>query len=478
MKKLYVFTFMAFASLMLQGQNTLLVEHFDYPAGSEIREFEWTTHSGGDNNPLLVTDGGLSWSATAYLGSGIGNAVAVNNTGSDENRPFSQNVTTGSVYASFLMQVPEEVTEDNAGFFFHMGRYNDIENPDFTNISNAFRGRTFVAPGSSPETFRMGLNFNASAVPTEPESLSDELNVNETYLVVMKYEIVEGDDNDLVSLYVFSDGDDISEEPATADIGPFGGTAGDLPAVQLVALRQYDSEQNIIVDGIIAQDSWDMVAPPPPALTGPELIGPADGTSLVVEGDPAIEAVISWTEAENATEPVTYEWQLALRSAGNFDDPLALIASDDDGSATTLTVSFGDLSALLESLGVEPGQTVEAIWRVEATSGDLSAFSVDVFDIDITRGEILSVEDSYLSQNLLLFPNPAKGTAYMRIGDVPSGNMAIRIVNQLGQTVRSTSSPAQSGQQIELNIAGLPAGVYFTVVSMDDMQGVQRLVIQ
>lgn len=477
MKKIYAITVMAFACFTLQGQNVLLVEHFDYPAGEQIRDFGWTPHSAPNTNPLLVTDGGLSWSQTAYLGSGIGNAVAVENSGSNENRNFSEDVTSGSVYTSFLMRVPEEVTESGSGFFLHVGRYSNIQDPDFTNISNMFRGRTFVTQGSSADTYRVGLNFNVAAVPTDPESLTGELNVGETYLVVLKYEVVDGPDNDLVSIYVFSDGDDISSEPAAADIGPLGGTAGDLAAVQLVALRQYDAEQNIIVDGIIAQTTWDMVAPPPPPLTGPELVGPADGTLLEIEGDPATEAVISWTEAGDAIGDVTYEWQLALRSAGNFDDPLAVIASDNGGSSTTLTLTFGEIASLLASLGVETGETVEAIWRVEASTETQGAFS-NTFDIDIFYGESLSVENSFLSQHLLLFPNPAKGVAYIRIGEVPSGNMAIRIVNQLGQTVRSLSSPAQSGQQIELNISGLPAGVYFTVVSIDDMQGVKRLVIQ
>lgn len=478
MKKLYTSAFMAFACLTMYGQEPLLVEHFDYPAESLITDFGWTSHSGNGNNLLTVTDGGLAWSQTAYLGSGVGNAVAVDNTGSDENKPFSSWVTTGSVYASFLMNVPAAVTEDNAGYFFHLGRYDNVDEPDFTSISTAFRARTFVAPGTEPDKFRMGLNFNSGSVPSTPETLSEELNIGETYLVVVKYEIVEGDENDLVSIYLFADGDDISAEPAMANIGPFGGTAGDLSAVQLVALRQFNADQNIVVDGMIVRTNWDLLAPTPPAFTGPELVGPADGALLDVSGEPDQEAVISWTEAQNAPEAVTYEFQLALREPGNFDDPLAALPSDDDGAATTLTLTFGDLAALLTSLGVENGQTVEAIWRVEATSADQSVFSVDTFDIDITRGEIVGVADYALNSELNLYPNPAAQASFLRLGEVPSGTMNIRIVNQVGQAVRSTSIAAQSGQQVELDIAGLPAGVYFTVISIGDMQGVKRLVIQ
>ncbi len=236
--------------------STLLTEQFDYPAGALIRDFGWFPHSAANTNPIQVNDFGLSWSQTAYLGSGVGNAASVSSSGSNENRPLNESVTEGSVYVSFLMEVPEEVDENNSGFFFHLGEYSNVDSPVFTSISNAFRARTFVAPGTASDKYRLGLNFNAAAVPTDAANLSNELNLNETYLVVVKYEIVPGSGNDLVSLYVFEDGDDITSEPETPNIGPFGGTARDLEAVQLVALRQYSADQNIIVDGIVARDVW------------------------------------------------------------------------------------------------------------------------------------------------------------------------------------------------------------------------------
>jgi hypothetical protein len=160
------------------------------------------------------------------------------------------------------MKTPAEVDELNAGYFFHLGEYSDVFDPDFNSIASAFRARTFIAPGTTAGKFRLGLNFNSSSVPTDEEDLSEDLDLNETYLVVVKYEIVDGPGNDLVSLYVFADGDDISAEPQSADIGPFGGTARDLEEVQLVALRQYSEGQDITVDGIIARNGWDVEGEP------------------------------------------------------------------------------------------------------------------------------------------------------------------------------------------------------------------------
>ncbi len=478
MRKLYLIVLLCFTSLFIHAQEPLLVEHFDYPAGDQIRDYGWTPHSAGSTNPLLVTDGGLSWSQTAYLGSGVGNACAIDYTGSDENKPFSSWVTEGSVYASFLMSVPEPVTSENAGFFFHFGEYSNIDDPDFSSISTAFRARTFKAPGSSADTYRLGLNFNAAAVPTDPDNLTAELNINETYLVVVKYEVVEGPGNDLVSLYVFADGDDIENEPATADIGPIGGTAGDLSAVQLVALRQYTPEQHVIVDGIVVRESWDLLQEPGPPFTGPELLAPADGALLEVMGSFQQEVEISWTEALNAPGEVSYEWQLASREAGNFDAPLAALASGSGGSATSLSLNFGALEDLLTSLGVNEGETVEGIWRVVASSGGETVFSVDTFDIDIFLGEVLSVSDHVLSGEMSLYPNPATGFVNVQLGDVPSGLMEFRIVNLLGQSIRSNTMAVQSNQQVGLKLEGIPSGVYMIVMQNGDASGVKKLVVR
>lgn len=258
MKKSILILSLLFVAFAVNAQNDyLLIENFDHPAGTQIRDFGWTAHSAGGTNPLEVVAPGLKLETTNYIGNDIGNACGINNTGSDENKPLSEFINEGSVYAAFLMKAGEEVTTAGAGFFFHFVTYSNTENPDYSSISTAFRARTFIAPGSNEEYFRLGLNFNAAAVPTEVgPNLTDDLDLSKTYLVVVKYTFIEGEDNDEVSLFVFEDGDDISEEPATPTLGPLTGTAADAPVIQGVALRQYNAAQNIIVDGIYVSDVW------------------------------------------------------------------------------------------------------------------------------------------------------------------------------------------------------------------------------
>jgi len=223
--------------------TTLLDDQFDYPAGDPLTNHGWFAHSAAATNPILVYTPGLSF--TDYLGSNIGNAGAVTNTGQDINKPFSQYATNGDVYASYLIRVDDPVVAASEGFFLHFGTYSNVANPTFTNLSTAFRGRAHIVLGTNSNQFKLGLSFNAAA----PDGLSDDLNAGQTYLVVLKYQIIPGDLNDNVSLFIFEQGDDFVNEPPTPNIGPLTATptnpadplsalAADAPAIQAIALRQ------------------------------------------------------------------------------------------------------------------------------------------------------------------------------------------------------------------------------------------------
>lgn len=254
MKQFYTVVFFLTTSIML-GQSNYLVDNFDYTAGQALTANGWNIHStGGSNpNPILVSEGGLTW--TGYVGSGIGNAALVTNNGQDINKRFGADITSGTVYASFLMKVNAKTS---LGYFFHLGYYNNTTTPVLTVLSTAFRARTYVNLGTNPDTqFKLGLTFSSSTVTDGGETT--DLNIGETYLVVVKYAFKEGVLNDEVSLFVFPQGATVTTEPATADLGPFTGSAADAPVLQNIALRQYNASQNVTVDGIYVRTEWNLV---------------------------------------------------------------------------------------------------------------------------------------------------------------------------------------------------------------------------
>ena len=265
MKNLYVLLFV-FSMVSAYGQTTYLTEHFDYDADVEIRIHGWAAHSASDQNPIKTSSEGLAMSSTMYAGNGIGRAALVINNGSDENKAFSswvQQPADGEspvhTYAALLIKpngpIPE-ATGNTRPYFFHLVEYSDTDNPEPTSISTAHRARTFIYPGTLPNTFRLNLSFNQNE--PDPANQTNNFNSTETHLIVLKYTSIAGADNDEASLYVFKDGDDITSEPATPTIGPLAGTNRDV-ILQAVALRQYQDEQNVIVDGLIVKDHWDFL---------------------------------------------------------------------------------------------------------------------------------------------------------------------------------------------------------------------------
>lgn len=445
----------------LRAQAPLLVEHFNYDAGTNLQDNGWNAHSAGTTNPIKVTDGGLALTQTSYPGSGIGNAAALNNTGSDENRPLTNFVRSGNVYAGFLMRINGAVTSGNQGFFFHMGEYNDTANPNYASVSTAFRARTYVVPGSTSAHFRMGITFNSATPPaTQGVDVSRDLDTGRTYLVVVKYQFIPGAANDSVCLYIFEDGANLSTEPVKADAGPVAGTQGDVNLMQYVALRQFNAGQRITVDGLIVRSDWDWLASSAPRA--PVLLSPANNTSLNLDGPTGTPVSIRWSAARNVSGNVIYQWQADTRTTGTFKPAALALASDNSGADTVLSLTYGDIEAAIAGLGIQPGDTLKAVWRVRAIAGTDTLYS-GTFQIDfIRKGNNMSTGMVKYALPLKLYPNP--GSGIFRLETEPRFTELLNVtISDVKGSVVFRRSNQQSGL-VALDLTKLQDGIYFVQV--------------
>lgn len=134
------------------------------------------------------------------------------------------------------------------------------------------------------------------------------------------------------------------------------------------------------------------------------LVFPEDDFDLVLEGSGDTEVVIEWEEA-TSDFPVTYVFHIDA-VGDDFSEPIVSIPSDNDGTATTLTITFDDLDELLDDLGVEVGQTGSVDWTVTAHIGvDIVEFAQDIFTLNIQRGVVEFVPYSTLFQFSVLDGN-------------------------------------------------------------------------
>jgi len=218
----------------------LLVEDFTYAPAALLTANGWTAHSGSGTNAIATSSPGLTF--TGYPGSGVGNAVSLTTSGEDDNRTFAVQ-STGSVYAAFLVTVSEASVDPAGGYFFHLG-------PD--PVGTTFRGRVFIKKDASNNVaFGISKALTAAAdVVFTPFSYS----LNTTYLVVVKYTIVDGATNDTVNLFV-STTVPASEPAPTA-------TATDVTQTDVnpgtVSLRQgaVATAPTVRVDGIRVGTTW------------------------------------------------------------------------------------------------------------------------------------------------------------------------------------------------------------------------------
>lgn len=243
--KPYLFTLALVSTFTVVGfgQAPIAVEDFDLAPGSLLVDNGWAAHSGAGTNPLTVVSPGLTY--TGYPSSGVGNAVGLTTTGEDAHKVFPVQAS-GSVYAAFMVRVTEASTDPAGGYFFHLS-------PD--PIGTTFRGRVFAKKDASNNvSFGISKALTAAAdIVYTPFSYS----LNTTYLLVVKYTIVDGTGNDTVQLFVNPTLPG-AEPAATATASDFA--QSDI-SVGSYALRQGSNATHptALIDGIRIGTSWESV---------------------------------------------------------------------------------------------------------------------------------------------------------------------------------------------------------------------------
>ncbi len=278
MKKFTLFALLCTAILVCGVQRTgfgqlLLNENFSYPAGDLITSYGWVAHSGGGTQPITVNSSGLTFAG--YIASGIGNAALVDNNGEDDNKTFIAQ-TSGSIYVAFMVKV----VANAAGYFFHLST-----NPLNTSF---FRARVYT---DATNHFGIGVGSGAASYSTST------FTVGNTYLLIVKYEMVAGTTNDKVSLFVISGAIPPTEPAAT--VGPLVDATQTDCNPGSVALRQYSATQNFIIDGIRVAPSWSDVLT---AVIPP----PANYPTNFAAATAPVTINLSWTDAVGGQLPSGY----------------------------------------------------------------------------------------------------------------------------------------------------------------------------
>lgn len=318
MKRIYFLLVFLMASGSIFSQ--LLTENFEYTEGQALTANTWTAHSAAGTNAITVVSPGLTY--TGHPGSGVGNAASMINSGEDVNKAFSGPVTSGSVYASFLVNFSVVQTGDYFTGFFQS--------------SSVFPVRVYAKTDGAGGFF-FGVSKGSSAAVYETNSRS----LNTTYMVVLKYTFNTGSTtDDEINLWV---NPALGGTETTATIAGVTSTGGDATTIGAIMLRQGSaaSAPTQKVDAILAGTTWEAVTP---SATVPVL----NTTALTAFGNVCINITagpnsFDITGANLTTDDITVGalagFTYATTAGGTYSNTLA-ITQPGGSFAQTVYVKF------------------------------------------------------------------------------------------------------------------------------------------
>lgn len=257
---------LAFAGLALAAPSpakadVLLSENFDYAEGGLYGQGSWVHHSKNVNEPIQLVTPGLTYAGYQDEAKGMSaKLIGTDATTAHERlqKQFAdEGITSGTVYLSALVRVDKEP----AGEVYFMSLCQRGAKADAGVIdekSGSEYPRIFVGGISGvPGLCYFGISKNAAAT----HSKTGMIQLGQTYLLVVKYEFVDGTNNDKVTLWVNPAKGAEPEAVYTGDAAK--ADASTTMGLQAVTLRQGSAGEKIgadmLIDAVRVTTTWDEI---------------------------------------------------------------------------------------------------------------------------------------------------------------------------------------------------------------------------
>ncbi len=430
MKKALFILFFVFAPFIAWGQ--IWIEHFNYNPGDTLPDgTNWIWHSGKDG--IQVLSGSLSF--PGYMASEANRVKVDSVRTTDASRLLDQQYSTGAIYASFLMKVTG--TPSTSGtYFFHFMR----------GATTFFGGRVWIKRSSSPTTFQLGVSVTSNS----PVWYNQDLSLNSTYLVVVKYQFVSGSNNDIASLWVFEEGQSIPSTEPAPHVQKTG--ESDLFFIDRIALRQAAGIGPIEIDEIRVGLSW---ADAPLPVQVSNLIAEALGRYIRIK-------------IETQTENSDFLGFNVYRSKDG--ENFKLLASYENVEELRAKKSSG-FGSKYEFVDKDVKVAGNYYYKIEAVSLNEKKFIGDVLKVFFNPPASYS-----LSQN---YPNPFNPETVIEF-EIPEDVHVVLIVYDIsGREVgRLVDGVVPAGyHKVKFDGSNLPSGIYFYKLKAGKFVDVKKMVL-
>lgn len=267
MKKLLLFCAATMAMALTASAETYLAESFDYAEGNLYGNGKWVKYGKKITAPVQVSNSPLTFAG--YQDNAAGNAVRLTKESGEYCQALFRDKGTdaakGTVYYSALVNVSELPSGSRTAAFMALTGANSLDATKFGDAEAGSEGAGLFAQASG-EGFKLGVSRNVANLGNVKTSVAwadEECALGTTYLVVVKYEIVDGADNDRISLWI---------NPAKGDAEPAASVVADeesaesLADVRGIELRQGSSSVAktpvAVIDEVRVASTWDEIFTP------------------------------------------------------------------------------------------------------------------------------------------------------------------------------------------------------------------------
>lgn len=255
------------AMALTASAETYLAESFDYAEGNLYGNGKWVKYGKKTTAPIQVAKSPLTFAG--YQDNAAGKAVRLTKESGEYCQMLFRDKGTdaakGTVYYSALVNVGELPSGSRTAAFMALTGANSLDATKFGDTEAGSEGAGLFAQASG-EGFKLGVSRNVANLGNVKTSVAwadEECAIGTTYLVVVKYEIIDGADNDRISLWV---------NPAKGDAEPAASVVAEeessesLADVRGIELRQGSSSVAktpvAVIDEVRVASTWNEIFTP------------------------------------------------------------------------------------------------------------------------------------------------------------------------------------------------------------------------
>ena len=255
------------AMALTASAETYLAESFDYDEGNLYGNGKWVKYGKKTTAPIQVAKSPLTFAG--YQDNAAGKAVRLTKESGEYCQMLFRDKGTdaakGTVYYSALVNVSELPSGSRTAAFMALTGANSLDATKFGDTEAGSEGAGLFAQASG-EGFKLGVSRNVANLGNVKTSVAwadEECALGTTYLVVVKYEIIDGADNDRISLWV---------NPAKGDAEPAASVVAEeecsesLADVRGIELRQGSSSVAktpvAVIDEVRVASTWNEIFTP------------------------------------------------------------------------------------------------------------------------------------------------------------------------------------------------------------------------